>query len=251
MFLEITAPLIFAHRGASAYAPENTMAAFELAVQQGADAIELDAKLSADGEVVVIHDQTVDRTTEGTGKVKQLTLQELKKLDAGSHFDISFQGEKIPTLSEVFEAVGRSLLVNVELTNIGSPFDDLPQKTAQVVKMHSMQSRVLFSSFNPVALLRMRSLLPETPRGLLTLPGAPGALLRSRFGALIPHQALHPEKSDVNQKLVDRVHSSGRRINVYTVNEEETMDRLLSFGVDGIITDDPMLVRKVLAGLKN
>jgi glycerophosphoryl diester phosphodiesterase len=91
MLTELPRPTIFAHRGASAYAPENTLAAFELALRQGADAIELDAKLTRDGHIVVIHDQTVDRTTEGRGRVKDMTLAELRKLDAGSHFDVAFQ----------------------------------------------------------------------------------------------------------------------------------------------------------------
>jgi glycerophosphoryl diester phosphodiesterase len=251
MFLLHSAPLIFAHRGASVYAPENTLAAFELAIKQGADAIELDVKLTSDSEVVVIHDQTVDRTTEGSGKVSQHTLRDLKRLDAGSHFDVSFQGEKIPTLSEVFESTGSSSLINIELTNYASPFDALPQKTAELVVLHNVQLRVMFSSFNPVALLRIRSLLPNAFLGLLALPGAPGAFPRSRLGSIIPHHALHPEKRDVSLLLVERLHGKGKKINVYTVNEEETMHRLFSLGVDGIFTDDPTLARKVLAGVEN
>src|SRR6266545_5505015 len=110
-------PVIFAHRGACAHAPENTMASFELALAHGADAIELDVKLSSDGYVVVHHDDTVDRTTDGTGRIKNLTLAELKKLDAGSFLSEKFKGEKIPTLEEVFEAVGKRTFINVELTN--------------------------------------------------------------------------------------------------------------------------------------
>src|SRR5689334_23229806 len=117
MMLEsLPRPVIFAHRGASAYAPENTIASFEFAVAQGTDAIELDVKLSADGHVIVHHDPTVDRTTNGKGKVKDLTLAELKTLDAGGFFSENFHGEKIPTLEEVFEAVGKRTFINVELT---------------------------------------------------------------------------------------------------------------------------------------
>jgi glycerophosphoryl diester phosphodiesterase len=107
MYSNLPRPTIFAHRGASAYAPENTLAAFELAIHQKADAIELDVKLSSDDQVVVIHDQTVDRTTNGTGRVNDLPLAALLELDAGSHFDIAYKGESIPTLSQVFETVGR------------------------------------------------------------------------------------------------------------------------------------------------
>ena len=126
MLESLTKPTIFAHRGASAHAPENTLASFELAVTQGAEAIELDAKLTADGQIVVFHDQTVNRTTNGSGKVLELPLAALKELDAGHWFDTSFQGITIPTLEEVFEAVGRKIFINVELTNYASPGDQLP-----------------------------------------------------------------------------------------------------------------------------
>ena len=118
MMLEaLPRPVIFAHRGASAHAPENTIAAFELALAQQADAIELDVKLSSDGYVVVHHDDTVDRTTNGNGRIKDLSLAQLRSLDAGSFFAEKFRGEKIPTLEDVFEAVGKRTFINVELTN--------------------------------------------------------------------------------------------------------------------------------------
>jgi glycerophosphoryl diester phosphodiesterase len=144
-------PTVFAHRGASAYAPENTLAAFSLALRQEADGIELDAKLTKDGHVVVIHDPTVYRTTGAQGWVKDMTLAELRALDAGSHFDVAFKGEQIPTLDEVLSAVGRLAFVNIELTNYVSPFDELPEKAARIVKKHNLADRVMFSSFNPVA----------------------------------------------------------------------------------------------------
>src|SRR6266496_640164 len=116
MMLEsLPRPIVFAHRGASAHAPENTIAAFELALAQNADAIELDVKLTADGHVVVIHDSTVDRTTGSRGRVKDLSLAQLRSLDAGSFFSEKYRGEKIPTLEEVLEAVGKRTIINVEL----------------------------------------------------------------------------------------------------------------------------------------
>jgi len=127
LLFDLPRPVIFAHRGASRFAPENTLAAFNLAVQQGSDAIELDAKLTADGHIVVFHDQTLERTTSATGKIRERTLSELKGLDAGGHFDISYQNDRIPTLEEVFEAVSQRIFVNVELTNYASPYDRLPE----------------------------------------------------------------------------------------------------------------------------
>jgi glycerophosphoryl diester phosphodiesterase len=243
---ELPTPLIIAHRGASAYAPENTLAAFQLAGQQGAQAVELDAKLSADGHVVAIHDRTVDRTTDGQGRVADLPLAALRELDAGAFFSARFQGERIPTLEEVFEAVGEQVYINVELTNYATPGDDLVEKAARLVERHGLGQRVLFSSFLPLNLGRARRLLPEVPCGLLTLPGLPGWLGR-RFGYLNrAYAALHPNLADTDEGLVRDVHRRGRRVYVWTVNDPQEMLRLQALGVDGIITDDPPLACQTL-----
>ena len=247
MYTNLPRPTIFAHRGASAHAPENTLAAFELAIQQGADAIELDAKLTTDGQVVVIHDPTVNRTTGVEGTVREMSLAELKQLDAGSHFDYSFRGERIPTLDEVFETVGHRIFINIEITNYTSPLDALPEHIAQVVKRHKVENRIMFSSFNPVALIRVKRLLPKTPIGLLALPGKSGAWSRSWVGRLLGYQALHPEASDITQALVKKVHQWNCRIHVYTVNSEQLMRQLFMLGIDGLFSDDPVLARQVLA----
>ena len=241
-------PMIFAHRGACKYAPENTIASFELAVEQGADAIELDAKLSADGKVMVIHDQTVDRTTNGKGKVNQLTHQELKQLDAGSFFDTRFSGERIPTLDEVFESVGRKFFINVELTNYASRHDELVPLVAEIVKRHELQHSVLFSSFAPVNLRRMQQLLPEVPVGLLALEGVLGAINRSAFYMNLSPRIIHPYLRDVNPRLVSLEHQRGRRVHVWTVNEESDLKKMKALGVDGVFTDDPVKALRVLRG---
>jgi len=238
--------MVFAHRGASKYAPENTIAAFQLAVEQGADAIELDAKLSADGKVVVIHDQTVDRTTNGTGRVSKLTLSELKELDAGSFFARKFAAERIPTLDEVFESVGKRIFINVELTNYASRNDKLVPLVVEIVKRHGIQKNVLFSSFAPANLRRARRLLPEVPVGLLALPGVMGTLNRSRYLLSLSPKILHPSLADVNSRLVEREHRRGRRVHVWTVNEEKDLRRMKELGVDGVFTDDPITALRVL-----
>jgi glycerophosphoryl diester phosphodiesterase len=246
MYANLPRPTIFAHRGSSAHAPENTLAAFELAIRQGADAIELDAKLTADGQVVVIHDPTVNRTTGAVGAVRELSLAELKKLDAGSHFDFGFRGEPIPTLDEVIESVGHRIFINIEITNYVSPLDDLPEHIAQIVKRQKMGNRVLFSSFNPIALIRVKRLLPKTPIGLLALPGKSGALSRSWAGRLLGYQALHPDVSDLTEALINQVHQWKCRVHVYTVNSEQQMRQFFAWGVDGIFCDDPVLAKQVL-----
>jgi len=245
MFDTLSHPIIFAHRGASAHAPENTLAAFELAIDQGTDGIELDVKLSADGKVVVIHDPTVDRTTGVHGRVKDLTFAELRSLDAGGSFSEKFQGEKIPTLDEVFEAVGKRTFVNVELTNYNSPRDHLVESVCILVKKFGMQKRVLFSSFLPSNLSHARRYLPEVPTGLLALDGILGLWPRSFGFAFGKFDALHPNLKNVTQQQIYFVHRLKRRIHVWTVNKKADLHRLFKWGVDGVFTDDPQLAVKV------
>lgn len=251
MMLEsLSQPVLFAHRGASAHAPENTIAAFELALTQQADAIELDVKLSADGQVVVIHDTTVDRTTNGRGHVRDLSLAELRTLDAGIYFSEKFKGENIPTLDEVFETVGKRTFINVELTNYNTRRDSLVEMVCMLVKKHKMQKRVLFSSFLPSNLSKARSYLPEVPRGLLALNGLLGVWARS-FGFVFgKYDALHPNLKDMTQQEAVRVHRLKRRVHVWTVNDEQDMRRLFTWDVDGIFTDDPQLAVRVRAESK-
>ncbi len=248
-FEDLPRPVVFSHRGASAFAPENTLASFRLAADLGAPAVELDVKLTADNQVVVLHDPTLDRTTDGHGPLAKMTLAQVKKLDAGAAFAEKYRGEPVPTLAEVFEAVGQQVYINVELTNYTTPLDDLVARVAEVVHRCQMEERIIFSSFNPLNLIQAHRLLPEVPAGLLATEGRSGALARSFVGNLIPHQALHPYLEDVNQKLVDQVHARGRRIHVWTVNPEAEMRRLFGSGVDGIFTDDPQKALGVLAGL--
>ena len=245
MFTSLSQPVIFAHRGASAHAPENTLAAFELALAQNADAIELDVKLSVDGHAMVIHDPTVDRTTEGHGRVKDLSFAELRSLDAGSFFSEKFHGEKIPTLEEVFEVVGNRALINVELTNYNTPRDQLVETVCRLVKKFGLQKRILFSSFFAVNLSKARGHLPDVPRGLLALDGLLGAWARSFGFAFGRYQALHPYLEDVTPQQVQRVHRLDRRIHVWTVNAAQDMRRLFHWGVDAIFTDDPQLAVQV------
>ena len=241
MLTDLPHPIIFAHRGASAHAPENTIPSFELALVQGADAIELDAKLTADGQIVVLHDATVDRTTEGAGRLAQKNLADLRSLDAGSFFSEQFRGVQIPTLEEVFEAVGKRIFINVELTNYAAPRDALVEKVCALVKKHALEKSVIFSSFLPSNLRQAERFLPEVPRGLLALGGWMGTWARSFGFSFGEYAALHPNLTDVNARQVSRVHRLKRRIHVWTVNQPEDIERLNAWGVDGIFTDDPQL----------
>lgn len=243
-------PLIIAHRGASGEAPENTMAAFRLAQIQGADAIELDAKLTADGVVVIHHDTTLDRTTSGNGPLFERTWKELSTLDAGRKFEEQFAGESIPTLRQVLEELGNSLLINIELTNYSKPWDDLPALAVDLVTELRMEKRVLFSSFNPVALWRVKRIAPHIPTGLLLLPQEP-AWIRRMLRKAVQHEALHLQDRLVNREGVAREHERNRVVNVWTVNDKKRMSELLSIGVDGLITDFPSFALDVIGALRS
>jgi glycerophosphoryl diester phosphodiesterase len=238
-------PLIIAHRGASGHAPENTMAAFRLAAEQGADAIELDAKLSADGVIVIHHDTTLDRTTSGKGPLYKHLWRDLQSLDAGAKFGDHFAGERIPTLRQVLEELGSKLLINVELTNYVRPWDRLPEYAVDLVKELALEKRVLFSSFNPVALSSIKRIAPDIPTGLLLLPQEP-AWIRKLLREKISHQALHLHKKLVSTQIVAREHAKGRPVNVWTVNEIRHMREMINIGVDGLITDFPDTALEVI-----
>lgn len=241
-------PLILAHRGACSYAPENTMAAFRLAIEQGADGIELDAKLCADGSVVVIHDSTVDRTTNGTGKVAELAFEELQQMDAGVQFAPKYAGEKIPKLEQVLTELGEKTLINIELTSYASPGDNLPEKAAELVKETGMEKSVIFSSFHPSVLRRIRKLMPEVPAGLLTGEGWM-AWGNTFLGRRLSPQLIHPHYTKTTKALIEKAHRDGRRVNTWTVDDPREIFRLVLDGVDGIITDDPLLALRIRDGL--
>lgn len=245
----MSTPLIIAHRGASALAPENTMSAFELAYSLGADGIELDVMLSKDEELVVIHDATVDRTTNGSGRVSEIKWRTLRELDAGSIFSVDYQGERLPSLAEVYEHYGKKLLINVELKNYNSPFDHLAQNVIKLTKDFGLTDSVILSSFNPLNLIKAKRQMKQIKLGLLTFPAFTGALLRGFVGRMFPYDALHPHYSDVNEKLVRRMHALGRKVNVWTVDAPDELRRLREIGVDAVICNNPKAAREILEGV--
>jgi glycerophosphoryl diester phosphodiesterase len=236
---------VIAHRGASRDAPENSLAAFRLAAEMGADAVELDARLSADGAVVVLHDQTLDRTTNGTGSVSDRSLAELKTLDAGAKFDPRFAGQRIPSLDEVFETIGGRLLINLELKNYERVFDRLAEGVIRIVRRHALERRVLLSSFNPFALRTARRLAPDVPRALLVWQGQNG-WMTAALRRLTTFEAYHPQDSMTDRATIAEQHARGRRVNVWTVNDVERMRELLLLGCDGLITDVPEVARQAV-----
>jgi glycerophosphoryl diester phosphodiesterase len=239
------APLVIAHRGASAYAPENTLAAFRMAETLGADAIELDAKLLQDGTIIVLHDNSLDRTTNGRGAIYQYKHIDLQQLDAGSHFSIKFAQERIPTLDEVFQNVGSNLLINVEMTNYARPRDRLPQKVIALIHEYGLDNRILLSSFNPWALIVAKKLDPSIPRALLVGSGEP-KIVRFILKAIMEYLFYHPQETLVNEEEIKKLKRKGKRVNAWTVNTSERMRELYSMNVDGVITDFPDVARQIL-----
>lgn len=249
-------PRVIAHRGASGHAPENTLAAFLLAAEMGADGIELDVHLTADGEVVVMHNDTVDATTDGRGPIRGMTLHELKALDAGRWYDARYAGERVPALAEVFQAIGRRLWINVEIkAERGLAFQDKQQGQleAEVVRLiedYEMSQQVLVSSFSASALRQVYRLCPDIPLGFLysQLPRLSSRpLLRLIRAWVVPYNALHPAIGWVDARRVTWARQMGLPLNVWTVNAADDMRSMRDLGVNGIITNYPDRLIQVLA----
>jgi glycerophosphoryl diester phosphodiesterase len=235
-------PLVIAHRGASADAPENTIAAFELALAQGADAIELDVHLSRDDHPVVIHDWTLERTTDGAGPVRDRSVRELKRLDAGGWRGPAFAGQRIQTLQEVLERFGGRGRLVVELKGGSGLYPGIEERVVSTLEIYAALGRTLLQSFDHAALGRLRTLSPEVRLGAL-IAEAPGGGTPAGPGVI---QAMCPAVHAVTGADVAAWRQSGLECYVWTVNEPALMDRLISWGVTGIITDHPALLRSRL-----
>jgi glycerophosphoryl diester phosphodiesterase len=196
--------------------------------------------------VIVIHDSTVDRTTDGKGRVASLPLEAIRKLDAGIWFNEKFAGTKVPLLEEVFEVVGKDKMINIELKNYATSGGGLVIKVCELIKRHNNHSQILFSSFFTSTLKIAAQTLPEIPRGLLAMPGLLGLWARS-FGFMFgDYQALHLNISNTSREQVQRAHRLKRRVHVWTANKPEEINQLKAWGVDGIFTDDPQTAVRAL-----
>jgi glycerophosphoryl diester phosphodiesterase len=224
------------HRGAAASAPENTLVSFRRAVELGADAVEFDLHRTRDGRFVVIHDETLDRTTNGHGPVDARTFDELRRLDAGSWRGREFAGERIPTFEEVVAALPPRILLFAELKAGSSRAPGIEADLVRSIRALGAGDRVRVSSFDHRALATVRRLDPALQTGALFvfLPVDPVAIARS-CGA----QALHPSFHYVTPEVVAEAHAEGVAVNTWTVNEPADIARLRAMGVDGIFSDHP------------
>ena len=237
------APLLrVGHRGAKGHAPENTMLSFMMGADMGVTAVETDVHLSKDGEVVLIHDHTVDRTTDGHGFVKDMTLAELKKLDAGSWYDARFAGERIPTLTELLAWAKDRVGVAIEIKNGPIYYPGIAEKTIRLVREHGMERQVILISFDHFVLREAKQIAPEIATGILYVGGLVDAVAAARAALA---DALHPHWSFVTPELVRTVHEAGLAISPWNPNDLPTLRMLSQMGVDSVGTDYPELFGQV------
>lgn len=238
-----TRPLVLGHRGASADAPENTMVAFRMALQQGADGFELDAWRCQSGEVVVVHDADTARTTGVRFAVTRTPWKQLQRLDAGSWRGGAFGGQRIPLLPEVLDAYPRAF-VNVELKSQGPGDPMLALEVARIIRATASRDRVLVSSFDPLLLAAFRAVSPRVRAGML-LASDQRWRLRAAFGRLVG-AALHPERSLVTPERAAQWKRSGARLHVWTVDDPGAVEALCGMGVDTVISNHPGAAREAV-----
>lgn len=244
-------PAVIAHRGYSAVAPQNTLAAVEAACHAGADAVEIDLQPTADGVGAVIHDETVDATTDGTGKVSALTSDEVLGLDAGSRFAPAFTGQRVPTLDDVLGVLARHPDTDLLLELKGSWNAEQVERVAATIDAAGFDSRVLVQSFWPGTVATVRDVAPHLPGGLLVSFDPPGLL---RLCERLHVVACNPSVSTVagSPRLVSRLHAAGLRVMSWTANDPAAWATLVTAddgkGVDAVITDRPERLTGWLAG---
>jgi glycerophosphoryl diester phosphodiesterase len=234
---------IFAHRGFSAAFPENTMKAFIEAEKAGADGLEIDVQLTKDGEVVVIHDESVDRTTNGTGFVKDLTYKELRKLDASYKNKKWLQKEPIPTFIELLKWLKTNRLIcNVELKNGIFPYLGMEEKVVSLIRHYKLEDRIILSSFNHYSIVYSYQLAPEIETAPLY---SEGIYMPWVYAMSIQSKGIHPKLIAAPNEIITKAMENGIAVRPYTVNKEKDMQRLFDIGCTAFITDDPVKALKI------
>jgi len=242
-------PLVIAHRGDSAHRPENTLASFASALEVGASVVELDVQLTADDHVVVLHDPTVDRTTDGRGDVGRMKLAEVRALSAGypEKFGGAWSGERVPTLAEALTLVRERarIMIEIKKESVSDDIDGgIEARTIAEVRRLGLADQVALISFEHRALLRCRELAPEIARGHLFGRTAPGDMLPATkdagCGIVMPH------KSQLSDAIADQVHGAGLKLATWVVDEPEELKRLASFGLFGVGSNCPGVLMQAL-----
>ena len=243
---------VMAHRGYSGAYPENTMLAFRKAVEVGTDGIELDVHATKDGVLVVHHDERVDRTTDGTGRICDLCFEELRRFNAAKLWADRYAPEKVPAFEEYCEwAAGRDLFTNIEIKTDNTYYPGIEQKTWETVVKYGLEKKVLFSSFNHFSMSRMKQIVPdyvdlgalvEHDSGVKVYPGA--------YCRAAGFDCYHPPIAALTEEAVLNCKEHGIKINVWTVNDMAGLEKLYAWGVDGIITNFPSVPMAWLAARK-
>ncbi len=235
--------MIQAHRGASAYAPENTLPSFQLAVDMGADGIECDIHLSKDGRFIVCHDDKVDRTSNGTGSISDLTLAEIKSLDFGAKYDAKFAGTSAPTLEEMLDVVKSMKVINIEIKRFEHEMglDNALHLFYGILEKYGILDRTIVSSFDKLALKRLKQLHEDVYTCLLYDKMKSPALTAQKLGC----SAIHPYYGFLSKRTVTSAHARGLKVNCWTADGEEEIAYMIKIGCDGIITNKPDVALRV------
>jgi len=236
---------VIAHRGFSGAAPENTLAAVRAAIEIQADMVEIDVTLTADGHIVVIHDETLDRTTDGSGEVFRVTQAELKELDAGSWFDPSFADERIPTLDTVLDEVEGRILLNVEIKSEAVE-RGIVTKVASAIRRQGMTDQVVVSSFSPTALEEMHAEAPDIRTAVLYNAKVHKGQDAVEIVTGLDASVFNIKRQRLTKEMMRRCAENNIPVGIYTVNKPRRMRRLVKKGIDAIFTDHPDRLLEIL-----
>ncbi len=235
--------LVIGHRGALGHAPENTMASFQRGWELGADLVELDIHMSRDGELVVMHDGDVSRTTNGRGRIKDMTLAEIKELDAGEWFDAGFRGQRVPTLAEVLAWARERIPLVIEIKGDPLPAEGIEEALVATLRAHGMVGSVMAISFHHPCVKRLKSLEPDLATGILYTGRLVDPVSAARAAAA---DSVRPSWPYWTREQVDAVHAAGLVASAWNADDEQLMEYLLGLGVDSIGANYPDRLRAFL-----
>lgn len=246
-------PLVLAHRGANKVAPQNTIPAFKKSVEFLADGIETDVHLCLDNEIVICHNYTIDETSNGAGRIDEMTLAQLKNYDFGSYFSKDFAGVSLPTLSELLDVVKNMNLINIEIKPPQKD-NDLIKKVVEKIHEYSIVGNTIVSCFDPECVCKVKEIDNNIQTALLYEKSELGDEIMSfgvaKYCKQLGVDAAHPEYFLISHKEIMELHNLGIRVNPWTVNERQDIIKLTQWGCDALITDVPDFCKKVLEELK-
>jgi glycerophosphoryl diester phosphodiesterase len=229
---------VIAHRGYSGQYPENTMLAYEKAVEAGCDEIEIDVQMTKDGVLVMLHDENVENITNGRGYIKDLTYKELRQFNVDAKFGDKFGFNPIPSLEEYLDWVRKQeVTTNIELKNRKYYYPGLEEKTLELIKKYRLTDRVMFSSFNHVSLLKCKQIAPSIECGILV--GKPEIWNAGYFAREYQLECYHPDIISLTKETVDNCKENGIKVNVWTINGMDELQKMYFWGCDGAITNYP------------